>query len=59
MKLLVELLSSENRNEDLFKHLLQYSKVAPKDCWALKKLALLELQSGNVSLELHSEINKF
>ncbi|EFO28090.2 hypothetical protein LOAG_00402 [Loa loa] len=47
-KLLDELLSLEGRNEDLFKYLLQYSKIVPKDLWARKRLALLELQSGNM-----------
>ncbi|VBB29025.1 unnamed protein product [Acanthocheilonema viteae] len=48
VKLLDELLSLEGRNEELFKHLLQYSKIVPKDLWARKRLALLELQSGNI-----------
>lgn len=49
MKLLDELLSLEGRSEELFKYLLQYSKIFPKDLWARKRLALLELQSENVS----------
>ncbi|VDP18190.1 unnamed protein product, partial [Onchocerca flexuosa] len=48
VKLLDELLSLEGRNEDLFKHVLQYSKMVPTDLWARKRLALLELQNGNI-----------
>uniref|UniRef100_A0A0R3RIG2 TPR_REGION domain-containing protein n=1 Tax=Elaeophora elaphi TaxID=1147741 RepID=A0A0R3RIG2_9BILA len=48
IKLLDELLSLENLNEELYKHILQYSKIVPKDLWARKRLALLELQSGNI-----------
>lgn len=47
-KLIDELLSLEGRNEDLLKHLVRYSKMVPKDLWARKRLALLELQSGNL-----------
>ncbi|KAM3722269.1 SKI3 subunit of superkiller complex protein [Dirofilaria immitis] len=46
--LLDELLSLEGRNEDLFKYMLQYSKIVPKDLWARKRLALLQLQNGNI-----------
>ncbi|VDM08610.1 unnamed protein product [Wuchereria bancrofti] len=47
-KLIEELLSLEGRNEDLLKHLIQYSKMVPKDLWARKRLAFLELQNGNL-----------
>ncbi|VDO11963.1 unnamed protein product [Brugia timori] len=47
-KLIDELLSLEGRNEDLLKHLVRYSKMVPKDLWARKRLALLELQNGNL-----------
>ncbi|KAK6105616.1 TPR repeat family protein [Brugia pahangi] len=47
-KLIDELLSLEGRNEDLIKHLVRYSKMVPKDLWARKRLALLELQNGNL-----------
>ncbi|VDK72749.1 unnamed protein product [Onchocerca ochengi] len=48
VKLLDELLSLEGRSEDLFKHVQQYSKMVPTDLWARKRLALLELQNGNI-----------
>ncbi|CAG9535468.1 unnamed protein product [Cercopithifilaria johnstoni] len=47
-KLLDELLTLEDRNEEALRHILQYSKIVPKDLWARKRLALLELQSGNI-----------
>ncbi|VDK87617.1 unnamed protein product [Litomosoides sigmodontis] len=48
VKLLDELLSLEGRREELHKYLLQYSKIFPRDLWARERLALLELQSGNI-----------